>query len=94
MTIDEAIKHCEDVANGHERNCEIFTDDPELYAINKEWADNYYHITEWLKKLKTYQEGINEIKNKASEYFKCGYLDTANGMEFALELLGVEDDET
>ena len=63
--IDEAIKHCEKVASGHERNCEIFTDDPELYAINKEWADNYYHITEWLKKLKTYQEGINEIKNKA-----------------------------
>ena len=65
MTIDEAIKHCEKVASGHDRNCEIFTDDAELYAINKEWADNYHRIVEWLKKLKKYEEGINEIKTNA-----------------------------
>jgi len=56
MTIDEAIKHCEKVASGHERNCEIFADDPELYAINREWADNYHNIADWLRKL-------NDIKH-------------------------------
>lgn len=91
--IDEAIKHCEAVASGHERNCEIFADNPELYAINKEWADNYYHIAEWLKKLKTYQEGIDEIKNKINDFKGCDMWDTANGMEFALELLEVNADE-
>lgn len=93
MTLEEAIKHCEDVASGHERNCTIFADDPELWQINKEWADNYYHIAEWLKKLKTYQKGINEIKNKINNFKGCDMWDTANGMEFALELLGVENDD-
>lgn len=93
MNIDEAIKHCEEVARGHERNCEIFNDDVELYAINKEWADNYHNIAEWLKELKTYQEGINEIKNKINNFKGCDMWDTANGMEFALELLGVCDDD-
>ena len=56
MTIDEAINHCEKVASGHERNCEIFTNDSELWQINKEWADNYRHIAEWLRELKAYRE--------------------------------------
>ena len=64
MTIDEAIKHCEDVAKGHERNCEIFADDPELWQINMEWADNYNCIAEWLMELKKYRaifEKVGEI---------------------------------
>jgi hypothetical protein len=65
-----------------------------LWQINKEWADNYHHIAEWLKKLKTYEEGINEIKNKINHFKGCDMWDTANGMEFALELLGVDDEET
>ena len=56
MNTDEAIKHCEKVASGHDRNCEIFADNPELYAINKEWADKYRHIAEWLRELKAYRE--------------------------------------
>jgi hypothetical protein len=64
MNIDEAIKHCENVASGHERNCEIFTNDCELWQINKEWADNYHHIAEWLKELKAYREAREEIIRK------------------------------
>lgn len=94
MTIDETIKHCEAVASGHDRNCEIFTNDFELWQINKEWADNYYNIVGWLKELKTYRKGINEIKNKINNFKGCDMWDTANGMEYALELLEVENEET
>ena len=55
MNIDEAIKHCEEVASGHKRNCEIFIDDPELWQINKEWADKYHHMAEWLREVKKWR---------------------------------------
>ena len=61
MTIDEAIKHCEEVVSGHERNCEIFIEDSELWQINKEWADKYHHIAEWLRELKAYRKAHEEI---------------------------------
>lgn len=71
INIDEAIKHCEKVASGHERNCEIFIDDVELYAINKEWADNYHHIAEWLRELKR----DREILDGLSIYFQSLVVD-------------------
>ena len=77
MKIDEAIKHCEDVANGHEKNCEIYTDDPELYAINREWADNYHHIADWLKALKEIWDSgdCNDCRNGQCEWEpKLGHL--------------------
>lgn len=71
MTLDEAIKHCEKVARGHERNCEIFTNDYELWLINKEWADNYYNIAEWLRELKR----DREILDGLSIYFQSLVVD-------------------
>ena len=77
MTLDEAIKHCEKVASGHDRNCEIFIDDPKLYAINKEWADNYHNIAEWLRELKKYRAIFEKVgKILADNGYTLDDLDT------------------
>lgn len=61
MTLDEAIKHCEEVASdaekGHryhaERGCH-----KDLWWINlyKNRAEEHRQLAEWLKELKRYRE--------------------------------------
>ena len=91
MTLDEAIRHCEEVAEEKEQEAK------EAHVLSgmdcMECAEEHRQLAEWLKELKTYQEGINEIKNKINNFKGCDMWDTANGMEFALELLGVENAE-
>jgi hypothetical protein len=80
MTIDEAIKHCEKVASGHDRNCEIFIEDSELWQINKEWADNYHNIAEWLRELKKYRAIFEKVgKILADNGYTIDDLDTIFG---------------
>lgn len=79
--IDEAIKHCENVASGHERNCEIFADNPELYAINKEWAENYRHIAEWLRKLNDIEHLFSVTEKLFKANFRDGVIDVVDGYD-------------
>lgn len=82
MTIEEQIKI-------FEHNAEYERQEQDLQNCL-----NFRQLAKWLKKLKAYEEGINEIKNQINNFKGCDMWDTANGMEFALELLGVENEET
>ena len=66
MTLDKAIKHCEEVAEKLEKQvkpyqCEAIN--KKLYEVNKkEWdnclecAKEHRQLAEWLRKLKAYRE--------------------------------------
>lgn len=69
MTIDEAIKHCEEVAEAKEKegtlNQESFMplDDFMRYRVEcLEGASEYRQIAEWLKELQAYRFEIAECK--------------------------------
>ena len=55
MTIDEAIKHCEEVAESQESYCN--QDGFESITIShKKCAEEHRELAEWLKELKQYRE--------------------------------------
>lgn len=56
MTLDEAIKHCEKVAEGNEEAAEKLAA-RETYAEKcKKCAEEHRQLAEWLKELKAYRE--------------------------------------
>lgn len=81
MTIDEAIRHCEEVAEQNEKDC-------------IECAKEHRQLAEWLEELKTYQEGIEYIKSRINYFSDLGMWDVVNSLELALEILGVENDNS
>lgn len=53
MTIDEAIKHAEEVAKANECECVEYSEVSPLYVSNcKKCAEDHYQLAEWLKILK------------------------------------------
>lgn len=63
MTIDEAIKHCEEVAEKHERHLKVYEnigEDRPLFKEEenecKECAKEHRQLAEWLKELNKYRE--------------------------------------
>ncbi len=70
MTIDEAIRHCEEVANSKEREAEFETD-YECYFMTdkereecKECAADHRQLAEWLTELKELRNSIGAVKLK------------------------------
>ena len=61
MTLDEAISHCEEVAEDNEINAEnqnpLF---PNTIEQCKKCASDHRQLAEWLKELKTFKEGEQE----------------------------------
>lgn len=55
MTLDEAIKHCEEVAD----RCAV-TDG------NRECEDNHRQLAEWLKELKQYREWLESFNSDSA----------------------------
>ena len=52
MTLDEAIKHCEEVAEqNEEQSC-------------KECANEHRQLAEWLRELEAYRKAENEIEQE------------------------------
>lgn len=70
MTIDEAIKHCEEVAELNEECTRIYDEHGrtmESFSC-KECATEHRQLAKWLKELKVYREGINNlIENQSIE---------------------------
>jgi hypothetical protein len=59
-----------------------------------ECSEEHRQLVEWLRKLKKYEEGIEQIKEQINDYKgRNNIWDTANGMQFALECLEVNADE-
>lgn len=62
-TIDEAIRHCEEVAEEKESICNVIENKGETwtdsgknyYDICKKCASEHRQLAEWLKELKTYR---------------------------------------
>jgi hypothetical protein len=67
MTLDEAIKHCEEVAEEKESICNVIENNGETwtdsgknyYDICKKCASEHRQLAEWLKELKAFRSGIN-----------------------------------
>ena len=68
MTIDEAIKHCEEVATGNEKTIAYYS-----IQGDKEWLDecekdciecakDHRQLAEWLRELQRYRFEISECK--------------------------------
>lgn len=58
MTIDEAIKHCEEVA---EKYCEKVEEGLTADDFCDSCASEHRQLAEWLKELKAYREAREEI---------------------------------
>lgn len=76
MTIDEAIKHCEEVAKKHTKY-NIYGG----FESCDECADEHRQLAEWLKELKSLKE---KDEPKAVQYIGDGYADNAMVYDIAL----------
>lgn len=70
MTLDEAIKHCEEVAHEQDMKSEFETDN-QTYTMSeverekcKECAKEHRQLAEWLRELKAYREAEKEIEQE------------------------------
>lgn len=62
MELAEAIKHAEEVAAGHEANCELLKPESEAWAANKKCGEEHRQLAEWLKELKERREAEEKEK--------------------------------
>lgn len=75
MTIDEAIKHCEEQVAKYERQCG-FGISKEGKEYNSQCAADHRQLAEWLTELKEAKRLVAQLKAKlcdSSEY--CAYCD-------------------
>ena len=74
MTLDEAIKHCEEVARQNEAQARKISKQSsgsasEKYATNcRECAADHRQLAEWLKELKHYREELNKTNKPTIEW--------------------------
>lgn len=90
MSLDEAIKHCEEVAEKKEKECKWISGSEDagmngaLAKTFAECASEHRQLAEWLKKLKAYEEAKEKIELKAE---KCPQDEIRYGMRSALYIL-------
>lgn len=84
MTIDEAIKNFEEIAELHEERYKFYEehDMPEYIRSSRKYASEHRQFAEWLRELKAYREAREEIGflpivwEEGAEIQKCiGILD-------------------
>ena len=91
MNIDEAIEREKALAYSFgERYKRLGEPVGNLMELEQE----HQQMADWLKELKTYQEGIEYIKSRINYYRNLDMWDVANSLELALEILGVENDNS
>ena len=62
MTLNEAIKHCEEVAEEQEKLCKVNDSFNFSQPKWKKCAEEHRQLAEWLKELKAYKEIIEQWK--------------------------------
>lgn len=85
MTIDEAIKHEEEIAEEQEgcgycdrSVCVITSSCDECEVVkSRECAKEHYQLSEWLKELKAHREAWSKLKNDVVAYHNNYDYDTA-----------------
>lgn len=98
MTLDEAIKHCDEVAEKNETKGKMIQNNfSKLRREQKqeidyclECASEHRQLAEWLLELKKYQRGIERIKELRDGFNQIPLSLEASVLESALELLGEE----
>lgn len=87
MTLDEAIKHCEEVAEKKEEDASWFWDkegNPN-YENCVECASEHRQLAEWLKELKAYREILANADKIIESEYGCviveGYADVIDQMK-------------
>jgi predicted ribosome quality control (RQC) complex YloA/Tae2 family protein len=98
MTLDEAIKHCEEVAEKNETKGKMIQNNfSKLRREQKqeidsclECAKEHRQLAKWLRELKNYQRGIEKIKELKDGFNQIPLSLEASVLESALEFLGEE----
>jgi len=70
MTIDEAIKHCEEVAEENEKNAKSINNIYKKSCL--ECASEHRQLAEWLKELKALRRNVIDMCNDCDT---CKYAD-------------------
>ena len=81
LELDEAIKHCEEVAERQETNANSFENgddfDKSLITNCLECAREHRQLAEWLRELKAYRDGCHcdtcKYSDKNIKNRPCGY---------------------
>lgn len=68
MTIDDEIKHCEEVAENQEWLSESYDDDSMGTKLCKECASEHRQLAEWLRELKKYRIAHYKLRDMDYEY--------------------------
>ena len=74
MTLDEAIKHCEEVAEKKEKECKWISGSEDagmngaLAKTYAECADEHRQLAEWLRELKAYRIAHYKLRDMDYEY--------------------------
>ena len=79
LTLDEAIKHCEEVAEQNEKICneELRVGLPDIYLHKdraKQCAEEHRQLAEWLKELRAFREKAPKGDRKVT-CASCVHLD-------------------
>lgn len=98
MTLEEAIKHCNEVAEKNEKKGKMIQNNfSKLRREQKqeidsclECASEHRRLAKWLLELKNYQRGIERIKELRDGFNQIPLSLEASVLESALELLGEE----
>ena len=61
MTLDESIRHCEEIAATNEKLCKRFHNAAQLQDYGK-CADEHRQLAEWLKDYKRLKSAVEDIK--------------------------------
>lgn len=62
LTLDETIKHCEEVAENQEWLSESYDDDSMGAKLCRECAFEHRQLAKWLERLKAFENAYEEIK--------------------------------
>lgn len=68
MSIDEAIKHCEEVAEKNDKIADTFEETLKNKIACRECAKEHRQLAEWLRELKAYRKAEKKIKVKVPVY--------------------------
>lgn len=64
MTIDEAIKHCDEEAEENEHICNCYPDFGYDKRKYEKCASEHRQLAEWLRELKAYRQAEKEIEQE------------------------------
>lgn len=101
MTLDEAIKHCEEKTNMLLNEARLMPDYSEDKEPCIECANEHRQLAEWLKELKAYKENqesqidLDEYKSRLVSKYTDGdeATDFDKGITMALDLLEEMEEE-